>query len=121
MYIATLWKGCRLTPTKTGWQVTCPQPCHHQDAKCTKIKTTAVLGEETVLRMLKTWCALAVEEQTKAGHAALWAKVEKMVDAGTLMTDGDLEKLPKDLGKLKVKASATTSGSSAKKRKVDKG
>lgn len=68
------WGPCRLTPTPTGWQMSCGLPGHEA---CTKTRSNKFGGEELVLRMLKYWVVLGDEKQApdKAAHVALWSEV----------------------------------------------
>ena len=66
------WGLCRLTPTASGWQMSCGLPGHEG---CTKTRSNMFGGEELVLRMLKHWIVLGVEKRArdKPAHVALWA------------------------------------------------
>ncbi len=76
---------CRLTPTASGFQMTCTRPCHNTNIKCTKTRSSALAGnEEQTLRMLKAWAKMGDEYDTKDDYFAAFCRVAKAADTGTL-------------------------------------
>ena len=78
MSTSTKWGLCRLTPTKTGWQITCGHPKHNPasaTAHCTKTRSSAISGEADALRLLKTWAVWGSTASSKADHQNVWKQV----------------------------------------------
>ena len=107
MQAATMWKGCRITPKKTGYQITCLHPAHSAD-KCTKTKNSTQLGDETVLRMLKTWAFWGRTCKNKPQHRDVWEQVEAAYMDGSLPPDIELEAAPANLWSRQRAKRATT-------------
>ena len=97
MLAAVQWGSARLTPTKTGWQATCHHPGHRvagDTAACTRTRSNAIAGEDTCLRMLKTWLLWGHGVTTKAKHKAVWKKVQQALDKGRLPSMQELDAKP---------------------------
>ena len=91
------WGSCRLTPTKTGWQITCNHPGHRPEqasAACTKTRSNAIAGEDACLRMLKTWALWGQTKPTKEAHQKVWAKVLKAAEQNRLPSTTELDANP---------------------------
>jgi hypothetical protein len=93
-FASTPFGLCRLTPTKTGWQMTCTRPDHCVDRLCTKTRSNALGGEELNIRMLKLWAILGRDAAcvTKASHADTFKEVVIMHDRGQLPSTADLDR-----------------------------
>ena len=89
--------ACRLTPTKTGWQMTCGHPGHRPEqasAACTTTRSNAIAGEDECLRTLKTWALWGQTKPTKAAHQKVWAKVVKAASENRLPCMAELDANP---------------------------
>ena len=97
MSSSVMWGRCRLTPTKTGWQMTCGHPQHNPasaTALCTKTRSNAIAGEEAALRMLKAWALWGRTTSTKAAHQGVWKRVAKAWKDSTLPSMRSLDADP---------------------------
>lgn len=87
------WGPFRFTPTKSGWQVTCP--FHDTDGKahCTKTRSNNVLGNELATRMLKTWALWGKNAVSKDDHQKrIWKEVCDAQKNNTLPSSDSLDK-----------------------------
>ena len=62
----------RLTPTATGWQMTCGHPEHVGGAACTRARSSAIAGEAVARHLLKRWARLGAECSSKGQHKEMW-------------------------------------------------
>ena len=94
--VAIPYGKCRLTPTKTGYQMTCGHPKHDGgSAACTKTRSCAINGEQTTLRMLKFWAQLGIRSPSKEDHQkACWQTVMKALKDGSLPSMDALDAKP---------------------------
>ena len=91
------WGVCRLTRTKTGFQMTCAHPKHNPagaTAACTKTRSSAIAGEEAALVMLKTWALWGQDADSKAAHQSVWKRVLDASRAGNLPSMAVLDANP---------------------------
>ena len=87
------WGPYRFTPTKTGWQVTCPY--HETDGKthCTKTRSSNVMGKEMATRMLKAWALWGKTACSKEDHQKrVWREVCDAQKNNTLPSSDTLDK-----------------------------
>ncbi|CAJ1388602.1 unnamed protein product [Effrenium voratum] len=87
---------CRITPTKTGFQMTCAHPDHHTStASCTKSRSSAIGGADTALRLLKAWAILGRDATSKEQHQQqIWKQVLRSYNDGTLASEEELDLNP---------------------------
>ena len=94
--VSEAWGACRLTPTRTGYQMTCNHPAHQgETAACTKTRSTALSDDATTLRQLKTWALWGRTASSKEQHQkATWKRVLKAWKDGTLPSMEELDANP---------------------------
>ena len=67
---------CRITPAKTGFQMTCRRPKHQgETACCTKTRSSNIEGADMALRLLKTWALWGRNVASKQAHQSVWKQV----------------------------------------------
>ena len=89
------WGLCRLTATRTGWQMTCAHPSHRPPgatAACTKTRSSGIDGEQAALRLLKAWAVYGRDAESKAQHQGeIWKRVTREWRQGALPTTEQLD------------------------------
>lgn len=93
------WGAFRFTPTKTGWQCTCPH--HESDGKahCTKTRSSNVMGSDMALRMLKAWALWGKDATSKDDHQQrIWKKVVQAQKDDTLPSMDSLNNQVNEVG-----------------------
>lgn len=76
--VSKMWGKFRLTPTKTGWQMTCPFHQGEEGTKtnCTKTRSSALVSESVALHMLKAWAVWGQRALNKQDHQQrIWREV----------------------------------------------
>ena len=93
---STAWGICRITPTHTGFQITCKHPKHGTaTTACTKTRSSNIEGSEMALRLLKTWALWGRSSSSKDEHQKkVWKKVMQAQKNGTLPTLEELDAAP---------------------------
>ena len=84
------WKGGELS----GYQMTCCNPQHNLQKKCTKEVSLGVAGgAPEARRMLKSWAAWGCGEASRTAHAGVWKVVVEHAKADfSLPSEEDLDK-----------------------------
>ena len=84
-----------MTPTASGWQMSCTNPNHRGGKTCQKTRSSAALGEDVTLRMLKWWAVsgATLTEHSQESHFKHFEKILRDTRAGALPSDEQLEEM----------------------------
>lgn len=90
--VSQMWGKYRFTPTKTGWQITCPDHASHGKAHCAKTRSNAIQGEASARRMLKAWALWGAQAASKEDREKkVWQSVIEAERSKTLPSEDALD------------------------------
>ena len=94
MDVSEAWgRNFRLTPTHTGWQMTCGHPDHAGgSSQCTRARSSRIAGEDTARHLLKRWASLGAQCGSKGAHKEMWQVALEEYELGDLPTEQELDR-----------------------------